>query len=273
MSDRYAVFGHPVGHSLSPRIHSLFARQTGQDLLYDAIDPGADGFVAAARHFLARGGVGFNVTVPFKAAAFDLADSHDELASQAGAVNTVRREPDGTLRGFNTDGIGLVRDITTNLGHRLTGKRLLVIGAGGAAAGIIGPLAAQHPETLFIANRTADKARALADHFQRAGLPQPAAVALDGIDANFDVVINATSAGLSGASLHLDPAILAPGCLAYDLVYSDRPTLFLQWALTAGAAMARDGLGMLVEQAAEAFLIWRGVRPDTGPVIRSLRPP
>jgi shikimate dehydrogenase len=260
VSDRYAVFGHPVGHSLSPRIHALFAAQTRQDMRYEAICPPLDGFVRAVTDFIAAGGCGANVTLPFKEEAFRLALRRTPRAAAAGAVNTLSFVG-AEIHGDNTDGTGLVRDLTVNLDFPLTGRRILVLGAGGAARGAILPLLEQKPARLFIANRTPDKARLLAQAFGVDG---------GGFDAlanhTFDLVINATSAGLS------DAVLPAPGfsahALAYEMVYG-RVTPFMQAARQAGVRVA-DGLGMLVEQAAEAFFIWRGVRPQTAPVLATL---
>lgn len=266
--ERYAVFGNPVSHSLSPKIHALFAAQTAQAMTYEAICAPLDGFADAVHAFIAADedtdqGVakGANVTVPFKLAAFRLADALTPRAAAAGAVNTLSFTADG-IQGDNTDGAGLVRDLTANLGVSLTGLRILVLGAGGAAQGVILPLREQNPAVLFVANRTADKAQKLAAVFGVTG---------GGFDAvnecAFDVVINATSAGLTGAVL---PApSFSPNALAYDMVYG-RQTPFMQAARAAGARVA-DGLGMLVEQAAEAFFVWRGVRPETAPVLAALR--
>ena len=262
--ERYAVFGHPVSHSLSPKIHALFAAQTAQDMTYAAICAPLDGFAGAVHGFIeADGGVakGANVTVPFKLEAFRLADVLTPCAAAAGAVNTLSFTADG-MHGDNTDGAGLVRDLTANLGVSLAGLRILVLGAGGAAQGVILPLREQNPAELFIANRTADKAQKLAAVFGVTG---------GGFDElnqhTFDLVINATSAGLSGAVLPA-PSFL-PNALAYEMVYGLQ-TAFMQAARAAGAHVA-DGLGMLVEQAAEAFFVWRGVRPETAPVLAALR--
>jgi shikimate dehydrogenase len=260
-ADRYAVFGNPISHSLSPRIHGLFAQQTGQDMIYTAICPPLDGFAAAVATFAAQGGRGANVTVPFKEEAFRLAHDLTPRAQAAGAVNTLSFAQ-GEISGDNTDGAGLVRDITVNLGRGLCGARILILGAGGAARGVILPLLALQPAAIFIANRTVEKALRLAADFQVAG---------GGFDAlanqTFDLVINATSAGLSNA---VSPTpTFAPGALAYEMMYG-RNTPFMQSASAAGVQVA-DGLGMLVEQAAEAFFVWRGVRPQTEPVLAELR--
>lgn len=262
--ERYAVFGNPVSHSLSPKIHALFAAQTGQDMRYEAICAPLNGFADAVNTFIAAGeGVakGANVTVPFKLEAYSFADVLTPRAAAAGAVNTLSFTVDG-IHGDNTDGAGLVRDLTANLGVPLAGLRILVLGAGGAARGVLLPLREQNPAELFIANRTADKAQKLAAVFGMTG---------GGLDAlnerTFDLVINATSTGLTGAVL---PApSFSPNALAYEMVYG-RQTPFMQAARAAGARVA-DGLGMLVEQAAEAFFVWRGVRPETAPVLAALR--
>ncbi|MEW6118689.1 MAG: shikimate dehydrogenase [Pseudomonadota bacterium] len=264
MTDRYAVFGHPIAHSKSPRIHAAFASQTGQDLTYEAILAPLDGFATSVARFVAAGGRGANVTVPFKEEAFTLSDSLTPRAQRAGAVNTLIFEGDRTA-GDNTDGTGLVADLTRNLGRTLTGCRILLLGAGGAARGAVGPLLDQNPATLVIANRTPGKATALARLFDRGAT----GCGFDGIDSAFDLVINATAASLAGELPPLPQTVFAPGALAYDMMYG-RDTPFLGFARARGAATA-DGLGMLVEQAAEAFFVWRGVRPDTAPVISALR--
>ena len=267
MTDRYAVFGNPIAHSKSPLIHAEFARQTGQDMAYEAILAPLDGFPAAVRAFHAAGGRGANVTVPFKEQAFALAGRHTARAEAAGAVNTLRFEA-GEVLGDNTDGVGLVADLIRNLGIDLAGKRILLLGAGGAARGVILPLLGELPADLFIANRTADRAVALARRFAAAG-----PVRGGGFDAlpgrQFDLVINATAASLAGELPPLPADVFAVGALAYDMLYG-RETPFMSFARAHGARVA-DGLGMLVEQAAEAFLLWRGVRPDTAPVVALLR--
>ncbi len=263
MPDRYAVFGNPVAHSQSPRIHALFAAQTGQDMSYEARLAPLDGFAAAVHAFAAAGGKGANVTVPFKEEAFRLATELTPRARAAGAVNTLSFV-DGVLAGDNTDGAGLVRDLKANLGCGLAGQRILLLGAGGAARGVILPLLEEHPVSLTIANRTAEKAARLAAVFKVEG---------GGFDRlagrSFDLVINATSAGLAAAALPLPATIFAPGSLAYEMLYG-RATPFMAQARAAGCRVA-DGLGMLVEQAAEAFHVWRGVRPATAPVLVALK--
>jgi shikimate dehydrogenase len=264
VTDRYVVIGNPVAHSKSPRIHALFAAATGQDMSYETLLVPLDGFTAAVRDFAAAGGRGANVTVPFKEEAFRLATRLSDRAKAAGAVNTLSFSG-AEIRGDNTDGAGLVRDLKANLGVAIAGKRVLVLGAGGAARGVVLPLLAERPAALTIANRTADKALALARAFpdcQACGLEELAG-------REFDLVINATSAGLaSGVSPRLTFA-WASGAFAYDMMYG-RDSDFVRQAAAAGARTA-DGLGMLVEQAAEAFLVWRGVRPETAPVLAELR--
>ena len=276
MTDRYAVFGNPIGHSKSPRIHALFAKQTGQDISYQAILAEKDGFAAAISSFLAAGegpARGANVTLPFKEEAFRLATRRTARAEAAGAVNTLSFEA-GAMIGDNTDGAGLVRDLKHNLGCDPAGRRILLLGAGGAARGAILPLLLENPAELLIANRTEETAARLALEFSR--LPG-CAVAVKPDSAGFanlagrqfDLVINATSAGLSGAVLPVPTSIFGPRCVAYEMVYG-RETAFMTQARAAGARVA-DGLGMLVEQAAEAFFVWRGVRPHTAPVLAALK--
>jgi shikimate dehydrogenase len=264
MTDRYAVFGHPIAHSKSPLIHAAFARQTGQDMTYEAILAPLDGFADSVTAFVAAGGRGANVTVPFKEAAFKMAQRLCPRAERAGAVNTLSFTADGIL-GDNTDGAGLVADLTRNLKRTLAGQRILLLGAGGAARGVIEPLLDQQPATLVIANRTLSRAEELAKLFGH-GIR---ASTFEAADTPFDIVINATAASLAGELPPLSPRIFGADTLAYDMMYG-RDTPFLDFARAHGAATA-DGLGMLVEQAAEAFYLWRGVRPDTTPVIASLR--
>ncbi|HEX5675855.1 MAG TPA: shikimate dehydrogenase [Azonexus sp.] len=263
MTDRYAVFGHPIAHSKSPQIHAAFARQTRQDMTYEAILAPRDGFAASVTAFVKAGGRGANVTVPFKEEAFRLASRLSPRAQRAGAVNTLVFD-DGIL-GDNTDGAGLVADLTCNFHCALAGKRILLVGAGGAARGVIEPLLDQSPAEFVIANRTASRAQELAELFGRG----VRACAFDTVDTPFDLVINATAASLAGELPPLSPRIFTADTLAYDMMYG-RDTPFLAFARSHDASTA-DGLGMLVEQAAEAFYLWRGVRPDTAPVIASLR--
>jgi len=263
MTDRYAVFGHPIAHSKSPQIHAAFARQTGQDMTYEAILAPKDGFAASVARFIAAGGRGANVTVPFKEEAFRLASRLSPRAERASAVNTLVFG-DGIL-GDNTDGAGLVADLTRNLHCTLAGRRILLLGAGGAARGVIEPLLDQQPAALVIANRTVGRAQELAELFDRG----VRACGFDSPNEPFDLVINATAASLAGELPPLSPRVFTADTLAYDMMYG-RDTPFLAFARSHGAATA-DGLGMLVEQAAEAFWLWRSVRPDTAPVIAALR--
>ena len=269
MPDIYCVFGNPIAHSRSPAIHAAFAVSTGEDLMYTARLAPVDGFAAAVAAFVAEGGRGANVTVPFKEEAFRLCDELTPRAARAGAVNTLSFVA-GRILGDNTDGAGLVADIAGNLGFALSGRRILLLGAGGAARGVIEPLLAGAPAALSIANRSADKAEALAAAFSDIAAVDAGNFAKIA-GKSFDLVINATSASLSGDSLPLPPGIFAPGALAYDMMYGKGETPFLKLAREQGAARCADGLGMLVGQAAEAFAVWRGVRPATGPVLAMLR--
>lgn len=267
--DRYAVFGNPIAHSRSPFIHARFAAATGQALSYEARQVPLAGFADAVADFAAAGGRGANVTVPFKEEAFALCDRRTPRAERAGAVNTLVFAPDGLL-GDNTDGAGLVRDVAHGLNHPLAGQRVLLLGAGGAARGAVGPLLDAGIAALAIANRTAPRAEALAALFGDARLVEGGDLARFAGRA-FDVVINATSASLAGKTLPLPAGLFAPGALAYDMMYGKGETPFLQQARAGGAGQLADGLGMLVEQAAEAFALWRGVRPDTAAVRAELR--
>ncbi len=273
MSDKYAVIGNPVAHSKSPQIHAEFARQTGQDMVYERLLAPLDAFEATAKRFFSEGGKGLNVTVPFKREAWDIVDSHLGDALDAQAVNTIKSE-NGKLIGRNTDGIGLVADIKKNLGFEITGKRVLLMGAGGATYGVMFPLLREKAKALVVANRTLEKAQSLVRSVvNRAGVIVTSLDAVpynkDLLNPQFDIVINATSAGLSGEMPPLPKGVFAPGALAYDMVYG-RDTPFMVFARNEGAR-AVDGLGMLVEQAAESFFIWRGVRPQTASVIKKLR--
>lgn len=262
---RYAVMGNPVAHSKSPRIHQLFAAQFGFRLEYDAIQVDPGGFVQAVGNFQAAGGAGLNVTVPFKLEAFRLAQILSERARRAQAVNTLRFDADGVF-GDNTDGIGLVNDITLNLGVQLAGRRVLLLGAGGAARGALTALAESRPTALFVANRTASRARALA-----AELGGATGGGFEDTEGSYDAVINATAASLASALPPLREGVFAPGALAYDMMYGDGAKPFLDWARAHGAARVTDGLGMLVEQAAESFFLWHGKRPETRSVVAKLR--
>lgn len=267
--DRYAVFGHPIGHSQSPRIHALFAGQAGQSIRYEAQDVPAEDFRQALERFRAEGGKGLNCTVPLKELAFRAADALSERAGRAKAVNTLKIGEDGRLFGDNTDGAGLLRDLTVNLGIAIQHRRLLLLGAGGASRGILQPLLAENPAKLVIANRTPEKAEALAAEF--ADLGKIDACGFAGLAGqSFDLIVNATAASLSGELPPLPPGILNPGGACYDLAYGKQPTAFVRWGESQGAAISVDGLGMLVEQAAEAFFVWRGLRPQTKPVIDTL---
>ncbi|WP_172148094.1 shikimate dehydrogenase [Pseudomonas tumuqii] len=267
--DRYGVFGNPIAHSKSPLIHRLFAAQTGEQLSYEALLAPLDDFAGFARHFFVDG-KGANVTVPFKEQAFQLADSLTARAQRAGAVNTLKKLDDDSLLGDNTDGAGLVRDLSVNAGFELRGKRILLLGAGGAVRGVLEPLLAQQPAALVIANRTLAKAEQLASEF--ADLGPVVACGFDWIDAPVDLIINGTSASLAGESPPIAASLIESGhTLCYDMMYARQPTAFNRWAAEQGAARTLDGLGMLVEQAAEAFLLWRGVRPDSAPVLAEMR--
>ena len=271
MTEKYAVIGNPIEHSKSPQIHAAFAEQTGQDIEYGRILGDMEDFYGDVRDFVEAGGKGLNVTVPFKERAWQLVNERSEHAKRAGAVNTIIVLEHGRLRGDNTDGIGLVRDLEQNHGFNLEGKRILLIGAGGASRGILLPLLEKHPQEVVIANRTESKALDLATLFAEQGNIK--GVGLDyAHEAPFDLIINGTSAGLSGRVPLISAGCLKTGGWTYDMMYSDEPTAFVRWGLAHGAAKALDGLGMLVEQAAESFYLWRGVRPETAPVIRLLRP-
>ena len=267
--DDYAVMGNPIAHSKSPSIHTLFAEQTQQSILYTAIHVDIEGFKQAVGNFAATGGKGLNVTVPFKQEAWELVTERSERAERAGAVNTIKIDGD-KLFGDNTDGVGLVNDLTINHDIELKGKNILLMGAGGAARGVLIPLLKQNPSSLFIANRTPDKAKDLADDFSDAG--NVSGGGYDAItDLKFDIVINATAASLQGELPPLPDALLNANASCYDMMYSAEPTPFMAWAAEHSAAMVLDGLGMLVEQAAESFSLWRDVKPETKPVIEILR--
>ena len=269
MSDLYCVFGNPVGHSKSPAIHSAFARQTGQDMRYEAKLAPLDGFAEAVHAFIQAGGRGGNVTVPFKEEACRLSTRLTPRAELAGAVNTLCFDGDEIL-GDNTDGAGLTRDLMVNLHCTLKGRRILLLGAGGAARGVLAPLLDAQPAALVVANRTSGKAHALAARFAAQG-PVVGCAYPDLAGQSFDLVINATSASLSGELPPLHTGIFATGSLAYDMMYGKDDTPFMAFAAQHGAAQVADGLGMLIEQAAEAFFVWRGIRPDGAPVMAQLR--
>lgn len=268
--DRYAVFGNPIKHSRSPAIHAAFAAQCGETLQYRAVRVEEGQFEAAARRFFDSGGRGLNVTVPFKQDAFAFADRHSDRARRAGAVNTLSLAEDGAIEGDTTDGVGLVRDMVANLGWVVQGKRLLLIGAGGAVRGVLAPLLRERPRELLIVNRTAARAMELAATFADLGPVEGGGLDLVG-DRQFDLVVNASSAGLSGEIPALPATLLNERSCCYDMIYGPEPTPFMRWAAHHAAWAVADGLGMLVEQAAESFYIWRHVRPETRPVINAIR--
>lgn len=262
--DKYAVFGSPIQHSKSPAIHTLFAQQTQQNLKYTAQEVNAENFTTAVTDFFTQGGKGLNCTVPLKELAYQFATQKTERASFAKAVNTLIKQDDGSILGDNTDGIGLVRDLTQNHGIELTGKRLLILGAGGATRGILAPLLDEHPDFLVVANRSVEKAWQLAIEFSHSFT----GCGFDALgDEPFDVILNATSASLSGELPPISAHLLAENGVCYDLAYGNEATAFVRWGQAQNARKSLDGLGMLVEQAAEAFFLWRGVYPETKSVI------
>lgn len=268
MTDQYAVIGNPIEHSKSPQIHSLFARQTGQDMHYDKIL--GESFADDVQRFFASGGKGLNVTVPFKEQAFDLADELSDRAKTAGAVNTLIALENGNIRGDNTDGVGLVTDLSCNHLFNFAGANILLLGAGGASKGVIRPLLEQSPARLVIANRTAAKAIELAQQVKDLG--PVVGMGLDELAGHqFDLIINGTAAGLSDEIPAIPEDCLADGGWTYDMMYASEPTEFVKWGRLHNAGKALDGLGMLVEQAAESFFLWRGIRPETSQVIDALR--
>lgn len=269
MNDRYAVFGHPINHSKSPRIHQLFAEQTLQDLTYTAQDVPSEDFKARADAFFKQGGKGLNCTVPLKELAWNYADLLSDHARLSKAVNTLIRQSDGRILGDNTDGIGLVNDLTINHTITLSNQRILILGAGGATRGILAPILAHQPSQIVIANRTHGKADTLATEFAEFGNLRSCDFA--GLaQMQFDLIINATSASLSNQLPPLPANLLATNAGCYDLAYANEPTAFVRWGISQHARFSLDGLGMLVEQAAEAFKLWRGVKPETASVITLL---
>ena len=269
MTDTYAVIGHPIEHSRSPDIHALFAAQTGQDMRYGRRSAPVDGFAASIRAFFAAGGAGLNVTLPFKQEAFERADTLSERAQRASAVNTLMARGD-EIHGDNTDGAGLVADLVARLGTDLAGAHVLILGAGGAVRGVVPNLFAASVGRITIANRTPAKSQAIAESCRSMG--SIAACGLAEAPFDGDLVINAISAGLAGEMPALDDRVLTRARAVYDMIYADTATPFLRWARDHGVA-GEDGLGMLVEQAAESFALWRGIRPDTQAVITALRSP
>ena len=273
--DRYAVAGNPIAHSRSPLIHTQFAQQTGQAMVYERLLCPLDDFPATLTDFVNAGAKGCNVTVPFKFEAFEMAARRTPRAELAQAANTLRFDvaTEGGWLADNTDGVGLVRDITVNAGVTLAGARVLLLGAGGASAGVLGPLIEARPAEIVVANRTVDKAQVLVDRhadWARQHGVTLSARSLSEPGRAYDVFINGTAASLSGGGIPVDPEVLRPGSLALDMMYGPAAQAFLDWARAHGA-IARDGLGMLVEQAAESFALWRGVRPDTAPVLAAMR--
>ncbi len=268
--DIYAVMGNPIAHSKSPIIHHEFAKQTQQELQYYKILVPLDGFITAVAEFKAKGGKGLSITVPFKLQAWELVQHRTERARLAGAVNTIIFQPDGSMGGDNTDGIGLVHDLEQSNQFSLRNKRILIAGAGGSVQGILAPLLQCHPANITIVNRNVEKAETLAKKF--AALGTVIACGYDQLGGEqFDLIINATSASLSNDLPPLPSRLLLKNGWCYDLAYGDKPTTFQRWAQAQGAAKVLDGLGMLVEQAAEQFYLWRGVKPETQPVLRMLR--
>jgi shikimate dehydrogenase len=267
--DQYGVVGHPVAHSLSPFIHAMFARQTGQAMSYRLFDFAPEEVDERIAAFFAQGGRGLNVTLPYKLAAVARAAELTRRAQHAGAVNTLAMREDGTILGDNTDGVGLTQDLCVNQRVVVTRRRVLIIGAGGATRGVLAPLLGLEPEVVVIANRTADRARALAAAFSQLGHVQGVGFRYIAGGA-FDLVINATSASLTGEIPDVPVAVIGPDTFCYDMAYGKGDTPFVRWCMELGCRTAVSGWGMLVEQAAESFRLWRGVRPLTGPVLSAL---
>ncbi|HEV2287167.1 MAG TPA: shikimate dehydrogenase [Steroidobacteraceae bacterium] len=268
--DPYGVVGHPVSHSLSPFIHAMFARETGQAMSYRLYDVSPGEFAAFVAGFFDRGGRGLNITVPHKIAAVEAANELTARAAHAASVNTLALRDDGTILGDNTDGVGLVRDLCDNLGLVVTNRRVLIIGAGGATRGVLAPLLGLSPALVVIANRTPERAASLAAAFADLGATQ--GVGFEDVGSEpFDLIVNATSASLSGEMPPVAPGVIGRATVCYDLAYGRAATAFIDWARAHGCAQAVQGWGMLVEQAAESFRLWRGVRPATGTVLMALR--
>jgi len=268
--DRYGVMGYPVSHSRSPVIHRLFALQTNQDLQYELLQVSPEKLETAVRQFQRTGGKGLNITIPHKAEVTKLVDQMSDRAATAGAVNTLTFKS-GEVHGDNTDGIGLLRDLAVNLGVAIEGANILILGAGGATRGIVGPLLEMQPASLRIANRSLGKAQVLADHFSSSGPVTACRFNVVPVSEPYDLIINATSAGLKGEAPPYPSAAISENTYCYDLSYGLQPTPFSVWAKESGAAQSVMGWGMLVEQAAESFKIWRGVRPETGPVLKQMK--
>lgn len=269
MTDLYAVMGNPINHSKSPSIHAQFAEQAKQDLVYSAMLVPIEGFESAVKGFFKGCGKGLNITVPFKEQAFKIANALTPRAQTAQAVNTLILQEDGSILGDNTDGAGLVRDLVMNQGVEIAGKRILVVGAGGAVRGILQPFFEQAPEQIIIANRTFEKAEVLADNFQSYGNIE--AQPFEALTGPFDIIINGTSASLAGELPPLPESVISADTCVYDMMYSKELTPFLAWAQNLGAKKIIDGLGMLVEQAAVSFELWRGVKPNSTQVLSELR--
>ena len=274
MTEKYCVMGNPIAHSRSPWIHTRFAELTGEPVTYTRQLVDLNAFPEAVKTLAAQGGKGCNITVPFKLEAADLATAKSERVTLAGAANTLTLHADGTISADNTDGLGIVADITRNAGVQITGRDVLLVGAGGASAGVLGPLLREKPRRIVIANRTVEKAQHLADSHAAIAKETGTELAVSALDVaiteNFDIVINGTASSLAGAESPVPASVLRKGSLAYDMMYGEKAQGFLDWA-TRNGAVARDGLGMLVEQAAESFAIWRGVRPPAEQVLRELR--
>jgi shikimate dehydrogenase len=268
--DQYGVFGHPVGHSLSPFIHGVFARDTGQQMTYRAYDVAPEEFTERVAGFFADGGRGLNITLPHKIVAVEVAQELTARAAHAAAVNTLALQGDNVLLGDNTDGGGLVRDLCDNLGLIITQRRVLILGAGGATRGVLAPLLGLEPAIVVIANRTPERAEALAAAFADLGVTQGVGFEYVG-ETPFDLIINATSASLSGEIPPIPAGAIGPQTVCYDLAYGRSAMAFVRWAQQSGCVRAVQGLGMLVEQAAESFRLWRGVRPQTAPVLAALK--
>jgi shikimate dehydrogenase len=268
--DQYGVFGHPVGHSFSPFIHGVFARDTGQPMSYRAYDVEPHELGTRVQEFFGGGGRGLNITLPHKVAAVEMAQELTARAAHAAAVNTLARQDDDIVLGDNTDGAGLVRDLCNNLRLVITQRRLLILGAGGATRGVLAPLLGLEPSIVVIANRTPERAEALAAAFADLGVTQGVGFGYVG-ETPFDLIINATSASLSGDIPPIPAGAIGPETVCYDLAYGRSAMAFVRWARQSGCALAVQGLGMLVEQAAESFRLWRGVRPETAPVLAALK--